>query len=292
MDESCSSCGSVGNSVIYVMNRDGSAQQNLTPEVRRARSAEDSSPAWSPDGRLIAFVTRRDGNPKVYVMTASGRDQAELGTFVDEFFAAGRISRSAGGVRYSLSVPKTRPSWENGPPWRVSGIGATRNFLIRRSLVRGQAAEVMIYWAALPGGGKAAEPCSRLLNPTLARSSMDDLAATLARAPGTELVEAPTRVTFGGRPARYVELVVRENRGCNPGYFFTWPDHLAGALWGRTEPGERIRVWLVDVEGTRLFFVAETKEGFNHPMRPPPSKRQLQSVRREISKIIESIRFD
>jgi Tol biopolymer transport system component len=277
---------------IWVMNRDGSAQRNLTPEVRPARFSEDSSPAWSPDGRLIAFVTRRDGNPKVYVMTANGRDQAELGTFVDEYFARGGISRSAGGVGFSLSVPKTTPSWENGPGGRVFGGHSIRNFLIRRSLVRGQAAEVMIYWAALPGGGQAAAPCAELLSPALARSSIDDVASAVAKAQGTELVAGPNHVTLGGRPAAYVEVVVREDRGCDRGYFFTWRDQNWGALWGGTEPGDRIRVWIVDADGRRLFFVGETKEGFNHPLRPPPSKRQLQRVEREITGIVHSIRFD
>jgi hypothetical protein len=149
----------------------------------------------------------------------------------------------------------------------------------------------MSYWTAFPGGGQIA-PCSKLLSPALARSSIDDVAAVVGKADGTELVAGPKRVTLGGRPARYVELVIREDRGCDRGFFFTWRDEIHGALWGGTEPGERIRTWIVEVDRTRLFFVAETKEGFNHPLRPPPSKSELQRVGREITKIVRSIRFE
>ena len=37
---------------IYVMNADGSGQRELTPD-----NAQENSPAWSPDGRRIAFLS-------------------------------------------------------------------------------------------------------------------------------------------------------------------------------------------------------------------------------------------
>jgi Tol biopolymer transport system component len=40
--------------------------------------ASDLRPAWSPDGRKIAFLSSRDGNQEVYVMNADGSGQRRL----------------------------------------------------------------------------------------------------------------------------------------------------------------------------------------------------------------------
>lgn len=51
---------------IYLVNVDGTGLARLTG------GAADADPAWSPDGRRIAFSSARDGSPRIYVMNADG----------------------------------------------------------------------------------------------------------------------------------------------------------------------------------------------------------------------------
>jgi subtilisin family serine protease/Tol biopolymer transport system component len=69
-----------GQSEIYVMNSDGSAQTRLTNN-----SAADTAPAWSPDGTKILFTSLRDDGvtPALYVMNADGSNQTRLTTGSD-----------------------------------------------------------------------------------------------------------------------------------------------------------------------------------------------------------------
>lgn len=58
---------------IYVANIDGSGLQRLTttPEL-------DEQPAWSPDGRRIAFRSHRTGDWDIWIMNADGSSQTNL----------------------------------------------------------------------------------------------------------------------------------------------------------------------------------------------------------------------
>jgi dipeptidyl aminopeptidase/acylaminoacyl peptidase len=64
-----------GDDEIFVMNSDGSGQQQLT-----ANTATDTRPDWSPDGTKIVFESDRDGNTELYVMNADGTGQTRLTT--------------------------------------------------------------------------------------------------------------------------------------------------------------------------------------------------------------------
>ncbi len=52
---------------VFSLFSDGSGLRNLTNNP-----ADDSTPAYSPDGKLIAFTSNRDGRQQIYVMNADG----------------------------------------------------------------------------------------------------------------------------------------------------------------------------------------------------------------------------
>ncbi len=55
------------------MDADGSNQTRLTNKW-----SYESAPAWSPDGKLIAFLSNWDEDYEIYVMDADGSHQTRL----------------------------------------------------------------------------------------------------------------------------------------------------------------------------------------------------------------------
>ena len=207
-------------------------------------------------------------------------------------FAHGRESRVVEGVRFSFSGPRPTPSkwglsgWQSGPATKAG----VRSLLISKSLgVAGQHAQAVVFWTGFRDRTEAT-PCAKLLG-SVVDGSTAEIAAAVARAPGTRLLAGPTRVTVGGRSAHHVVLRVRRDRGCDPGYFFSWRNPWGGAFWGGTDAGDTIRVWIVKVAGTRLFIEAETENpdvGQNHPA----VRAEFTKVEQEIANIVRSIRFE
>ena len=111
---------------IWVMNADGTNPMRLTENVQLGSDSSgpfygsDLSPAWSPDGTKIAFMSQRNGFavPEIYVMNANGSNQTRLtnNTFEDNdpFWV-----RGGGRVTYS-----SRRSGQNGI-WEINQDGSS-----------------------------------------------------------------------------------------------------------------------------------------------------------------------
>jgi len=69
-----------GNWDIFTMRADCMAPADSSCDLRQltANHRDNTLPAWSPDGRQIAFVSTRDGNPELYVMDSDGQNQRRL----------------------------------------------------------------------------------------------------------------------------------------------------------------------------------------------------------------------
>jgi TolB protein len=76
----------LGGSQIFVMNADGSDDHNLS-----GKANVDGWPAWSPDGKRIAFVRQVNGVFRIFVMNRDGANAYQL-TDVDGKFTDPRCS--------------------------------------------------------------------------------------------------------------------------------------------------------------------------------------------------------
>jgi hypothetical protein len=110
--------------------------------------------------------------------------------------------------------------------------------------------------------GLYADPCHNdagLIDPPVGPAA-DDLAVALARLPGVA-VAGPSDTTIDGVPAVALTITAPAVfEGCT-----TEPQAPMFKLWGVPEwhwlePGERNRLWIVDVDGTRLVISAEEFE--------------------------------
>lgn len=72
-----------GNEGIAIMNADGTGLSVLSgvdggDSFNPGYRANSYQNPWSPDGSRLAFVSQRDGNAEVYVMTAGGEDVVNI----------------------------------------------------------------------------------------------------------------------------------------------------------------------------------------------------------------------
>jgi hypothetical protein len=84
---------------IYTFNLDGTGWKNVTNNA-----AENKAPAFSPDGKQIAFESTRDGRKQIYIVNTDGTGSR-------------RVSQS--------TVPDFSPTWSPDGNWL--GFASTRN---------------------------------------------------------------------------------------------------------------------------------------------------------------------
>ncbi|MFN0086279.1 MAG: prolyl oligopeptidase family serine peptidase [Blastocatellia bacterium] len=88
---------------LWIVDADGARVRELTSGARN-----DSAPAWSPDGRRIAFLSDRDGTNQLHVMWIDTREIAQL-THLEQ--APGGIKWSPDGkwIAFTSFAPDTDP---------------------------------------------------------------------------------------------------------------------------------------------------------------------------------------
>jgi Tol biopolymer transport system component len=126
-----SPCGARGESTdppykdasLYVMTADGSGQKPLTTVP-----GSDFDPAWSPDGKQIAFTSLRDGAKDIYLLTVETGAIARLTTITGDIQENSQPAWSPNGARIAYMVKR----FNTYQVWVMSAAGQD-NVQIARS---------------------------------------------------------------------------------------------------------------------------------------------------------------
>lgn len=180
---------------------------------------------------------------------------------------------SVDGIRFSFDLPAG---------WETFGDGEAIDY-ISKSDRGSQGAEAQMVFAAFPSRGDHHWECHYLetyRDRTSIDPSLAELADVVASVPGTDLISGPTQVTVGGLEALEVVFTVRDDVGCDPGFFYVYQSVMGGALWPETEPGDTVRVWIVATPERFLFIEAKTK---------PDAGDRLEA---QIQAIVDAIIFE
>lgn len=123
-----------------------------------------------------------------------------------------------------------------------------------------------------------ADPCAHTQRRPKVGATVADLATALGEIPDTAAT-APLQTTVAGRPATYIEIEIPASLPCAPSEFYLWQDSPEGYWWVQGL-NETARVWILDVGGKRVTFLAHAYPGSG------------ADARAQFQKILDSVVFD
>jgi hypothetical protein len=208
-----------------------------------------TSPTLTPSPSVPASPP---GSPNVWD-SLPPEPTPQIGAFPAKgVLTVGRHPFSQNGVKFSLEV--------SGPGWSSSGVMVAPD---GGTLTKADLTPQKVWMLIWSIDGTYADPCSAVTAPPVSPSAAD-LAAAVAAIRGFDVVVDPEDVTVGGRPAKHVQVRLRDDIGCAPAEFQMWYDAVrcAGSApcsrWANA-PGHQINdIWIVEVDGTHIWIEAET----------------------------------
>ncbi len=108
---------------VYILRTDGTDLRNLTDDDHR----HDGGPRWSPDGKRIAFTSRRSGSPEIWIVNRDGSGLRQVTQARGAHYSPWSRNNT---IAYSIHAPKNdciviepdRP-WNEQTPKYLAPIG-------------------------------------------------------------------------------------------------------------------------------------------------------------------------
>jgi hypothetical protein len=252
-------------SSIYVVDVDG---DRLVVSTHERTTNKDALLELDAVVASIGIEPGQPGRgPRNATPPPTGIDSFPRAVGPDADLRVGRHSAVVDGIPFTFDVP-------------TSGWEPQLGFYVSKSTYGSQGAEATLRWTRYPNGTHT-QACPGFLNEdALAGGGAHAVAAAVAAAPGLNVVSGPTAMTIDGRPAWSVAVLVANDLGCDPGYFYTYDAPIGGALWTETRPNDTIDVWVVELDGRILFVEGEQRA---------PSG---QGAHDQIQQIVTSMHFE
>jgi len=179
------------------------------------------------------------GPSSTAVPTAAPSPQPSASLQAVHLTVAGPVSESPPGLTVQLP-----------PDWQGSGSVAQRGTSSPPAGMAFVVSEV---------DNTFADPCTHTQLTPKVGPTVADLATALGAIPNTTAT-APVQTTIAGHQATYIEIEIPASLPCAPSNFYLWQDSPNGYWWVQGY-GETARVWILDVGGRRVTFLAHSYPG-------------------------------